>query len=263
MGVKNNIKLIFTYFLLNLKKEWQYKASFFMQIIMMIFNDLFLLIQWVIIFSLVDSFGGYGFREVLVLWAISAGGFGISHTFFAGAWNIKDLVYEGKLDVFLTQPKNLLINVCCSSTDISAIGDILYAYIVLMIIGAPWYWYLILLPVIILVGLLYVAMYVTYCSLCFYIKRGEALADSMEGAFQKASNYPPAIFSELVKIFFFTFLPVFFYSFIPAQYVFLTFNIWWVLILVGVVTLWILLAFFLFNRGVRRYNSGSLMGGRL
>ena len=42
MGVKGNLKLIFDYYKLNLKKEWKYKSSFFMQIIMMIVNDLFL-----------------------------------------------------------------------------------------------------------------------------------------------------------------------------------------------------------------------------
>ena len=34
--VVNNLKLIFSYFALNLKKEWKYKTSFFMQMIMMI-----------------------------------------------------------------------------------------------------------------------------------------------------------------------------------------------------------------------------------
>ena len=42
MGVKNNLKLIFSYYKLNMKKEWKYKPSFFMQIAMMILNDLFL-----------------------------------------------------------------------------------------------------------------------------------------------------------------------------------------------------------------------------
>ena len=46
MGVKSNLKLIFSYFKLNLKKEWKYKSSFFMQIAMMILNDLFFIIQW-------------------------------------------------------------------------------------------------------------------------------------------------------------------------------------------------------------------------
>ena len=34
--VVSNLKLIFCYFALNLRKEWKYKSSFFMQMIMMI-----------------------------------------------------------------------------------------------------------------------------------------------------------------------------------------------------------------------------------
>ena len=106
-----------------------------MQIIMMIVNDLFFIIQWFIIFNLVDNIGGYGFNETMLLWAIAAVGYGVSHALFGGAWNIKDIIYDGKLDVYLTQPKNTLLNVCCSSTEVSAIGDILYAFIVLIIIS--------------------------------------------------------------------------------------------------------------------------------
>ena len=153
MAVKNNLKLIFQHFKLNIKKEWKYKPSFFMQLIMMILNDFFFIIQWVIIFSLIDDIGGYGFNETMLLWAIAAGGFGIARTFFSGAWNIKDMVYEGRLDVYLTQPKNVLINVATSATDVSAIGDIIYSFIVLAITGAPWHWYLIMIPAIILAGL--------------------------------------------------------------------------------------------------------------
>ena len=100
MGVKNHLKLIFSYLKLNLKKEWHYKASFFMQIIMMMLNDLFFIIQWYIVFQLVDNIGGYGFNEAMLLWAMAAGGFGFCHVFFGGAWKIKDIIYDGKLDVF-------------------------------------------------------------------------------------------------------------------------------------------------------------------
>ena len=263
MAVKNNLKLIFSYFKLNLKKEWKYKSSFFMQIVMMVLNDLFFIIQWVIIFRLVDTIGGYGFKETMLLWAIAAGGYGIAHTFFAGAWNIKDIVYEGKLDVYLTQPKNVLLNVSCSSTEVSGLGDILYAFVVLAIIGAPWYWYLIMLPAIVLSGLIYVSVYVVYVSLCFYVKQGDALAKSVEGTINKAGNYPPAIYNTAVKWLFATLIPTFFYTCIPAQFFFLTPSIWWVLIAFGVTTLWIVLAFSLFKIGLKKYNSGNLMGGRL
>lgn len=263
MAVKNNLKLMFSYLKLNLKKEWKYKASFFMQIIMMILNDLFFIIQWYIIFQLVDNIGGYGFKETMLLWGIAAGGFGISHAFFGGAWNIKDIVYDGKLDVYLTQPKNVLLNVCCSTTEVSALGDIAYAFVILAIIGAPWYWYLLMIPAMIIAGLIYASVYVTYVSLCFYMKRGDAVAKSVEGTINKAGNYPMAIYNTFVKGLLFTLIPAAFYTFVPAQYFFLTPNVWWIIGSILVTALWVLLAFTSFKLGLKKYNSGNLMGGRL
>lgn len=263
MGVKNNLKLIFSYYKLNLKKEWKYKPSFFMQIIMMILNDAFFIIQWVIIFNLVDNIGGYGFNETMMLWAISAGGYGVAHAFFNGAWKIKDIVYEGKLDVYLTQPKSVLLNVACSSTEVATIGDVIYAFVVLAIIGAPWYWYLIMIPAMILAGLLFVSVYVTYISFCFYIKQGDAVAKSVEGTLNKAGQYPSGIYSTVVKGILFTAIPALFYTFVPVQYFFLTPNVWWILGFVGVTLFWVILAFVSFKLGLKKYNSGNLMGGRL
>lgn len=263
MAVRNNLKLIFSYLRLNLRKEWKYKSSFFMQIITMMLNDAFFIVQWYIIFGLVDTIGGYGFNETMLLWSISAGAFGFAHTFFNGAWNIKDIVYESKLDVFLTQPKNTLINVCCSSTSIAGIGDMLYAFIVLAIIGAPWYWYLLIVPTMILVGLMYVSVYVVYISLCFYMKQGDAVAKSFERAMLQASSYPPAIYNTVVKALLFTLIPAFFYTFIPAQYFFLTPNLWWILGTIIITAIWITIAFLSFNIGLKKYNSGNLMSGRL
>lgn len=263
MAVKNNLKLIFSYFVLNMKKEWKYKPSFFMQIIMMILNDLFFIIQWYIIFKLVDNIGGYTFKETMLLWSLTAGGYGVSHVFFGGAWDLKDIIYDGKLDVYLTQPKNTLLNVCCSSTQVSGLGDILYSFVVLIIINAPWYWYLIMIPAIIMSGLIYVSVYVTYCNLCFVIKRGDAIAKSVEGTMNKVGNYPPAIYNTTVKALVYTVIPVAFYTFVPTQYFFLTPNIWWTLIAIGATTLWIIIAFMTFKLGLKKYNSGNLIGGRL
>ncbi len=261
--VGKNLKFIFSSLALNLKKEAKYKSSFFIQIFAMVLNDALFIVQWVIIFSFIDDIAGFGFNEVMLLWAMSAGGFGVARVFFGGAWKIKDIVYEGRLDVYLTQPKNVLINVCCSSTDVSAIGDMLYAFVVLFIIGAPWYWFLLLVPVIVVIGLLYTAIYVTYVSLCFRVPSGDALGNFVDSSLLKLNQYPPQIFSFGVKLVLLTVIPAIFFTFIPAQYVFLTPNFWWILGLVAVAIVWVCLAFISFNSGLKRYNSGSLMGGRM
>lgn len=263
MGVSKNLKLIFSYLKLNFKKEWQYKTSFIMQVITMILNDLFFIIQWLIIFSLVDNIGGYGFKETMLLWGVSAGGYGFCHLFFAGAWKIKDLVYDGRLDVYFTQPKNMLINVCCSETYISGLGDMLYSFIILFIIKAPWWWFLAMIPVMCISGLIYVSMYIVYVSICFYIKGGDSLAHAVESTVTKVSNYPPAIFSNTVKIIMCTLIPVVFYCFIPVESIFLNFNFMYIIIYLLSCVAWVSLAFLTFNMGIKKYNSGSVMGGRM
>ena len=183
--------------------------------------------------------------------------------FFAGAWNLKETIYEGRLDVYLTQPKNVLLNVCCSRTEVSCIGDIVYPYVVLVIVGAPWQWYLIMIPAMIIAGLIYVAVYVSYISICFYMKGGDAVAKSVEGTINKAAQYPPSIYDFAVKALMFTLIPTFFFSFVPVEYFFLNPNIWWILGSVAVTVVWVLIAFIAFGKGLKKYNSGSLMGGRL
>lgn len=261
--VAKNLVLIFKYLKLNLRKEAQYKTSFVMQILMMILNDAFFILEWVIIFSVTESIGGYGFREVLLLWALSAGSYGVAHLFFQGAFNIGEFVYEGKLDVYLSQPKNVLINVSCSSTSVSAIGDIAYTFIALAIAGAPWWWFLAVIPTIIIGGIIYASVIVCFQSLCFYMKRGTAISDMINNSITLFSNYPPVIFNMVAKLFLYTIIPCGFIVFVPASYIFLGFNIWWILGMIGFAVLVTTLAFVLFKIGLKRYSSGSLMGGRL
>ena len=263
MAVKNNFKLIFSYLKLNLKKEAQYKTSFFLKIVMMILNDAFFILQWIVVFSIVDNIGGYGFNEVMLLWALSAGSYGVAHLFFENAFNIGEFIYNGKLDVYLTQPKNLLINVACSACSVSAIGDILYAFIILIIIGAAWWWYLALIPVIIVGALIYVSIIVIFESVCFYVKNGSAVADMINSATTMFGNYPPVIFSGIAKFLLYTIIPAGFMVFVPAEYIFLGFNPWAILILIAVTILLIILAFLSFKLGLKRYSSGNLMSGRL
>ena len=261
--VVNNLKLIFSYFKLNFMKAYQYKVSFFMQIIMMILNDAFFIIQWLIIFSFVDSVGGYGFSEVMILWGLSAGTFGISRLFFNNAFHISDIVHEGKLDVYMTQPKNLLMNVICSSSDISCMGDIAYTYIAFAIAGAPWWFYIASVPFIIMGGLIMVAVSVVAHSLCFYIKNASAVSDVVNRLMMAFINYPPVIFSFALRVFMYAILPIAYITFVPLEAMLISFSPLWLLAMLGVTILWVVLAFIVFYSGVKRYSSSNLMTARM
>lgn len=261
--VVKNLALIFKYLKINIQKEYQYKASFYTQIVMMILNNAFFILQWVIIFNVTESIGNYGFEEVMLLWALSAGSYGIAHLFFAGAFDMGELVYEGKLDVYLTQPKNVLINLICSKTSISAIGDIIYTFIALAIAGAPWWWYLAIVPIMIIGAIIYTAVVICFQTLSFYIKKGTSVADTINSATVMFANYPPVIFNLGVKVLLFTIIPCGFMVFVPAEHILLNVDVLWIVAYIGFATITTVLAFVLFKLGLRKYNSGNLMGGRL
>ena len=74
-------------------------------ILFMILNNASFILQWIILFSIKDEIGGYTIKEVLLLWGLAASVFGISHIVFYKAFEMPDLIINGKLDSFLVQPK--------------------------------------------------------------------------------------------------------------------------------------------------------------
>jgi len=261
--VVKNLKLIGKYCKLNFQKEFQYKSAFFTKVLMMILNNAFFILQWVIIFGVIEDIGGYGFQEVMLLWGLSAGAYGVAHVFFENAFNIGNLVYEGRLDVYLTQPKNVLINLICSETSVSAWGDIIYTFIALALAGASWWWYLAIIPVSIVGGIIYTAVIICFQSISFYVKRGSSVADMINSSITLFADYPPVIFNSFIKILQYTIIPCGFMVFIPAEFIFLGFDIWCILTILLFAIFTVSLAFAIFHKGLKKYNSGSLMGGRL
>ena len=119
----------------SIMREMLNKVTFITNVLFMILNNATFILEWIILFSLKDNIGGYTIKEVLLLWGFAAGTYGICHVFFGQAPHLADLIMNGELDTFMVQPKDVLLSAITSKCDISAIGDILYAYIILLIYG--------------------------------------------------------------------------------------------------------------------------------
>ena len=86
---------------------------------------------------------------------------------------------------------------------------------------------------------------------------------AVDGTMLKAANYPPKIYNTIIKAILFSIIPALFYVFVPVEYLMLSPSVWWILGYIAFVALWVGIAFLSFKIGLKRYNSGSLMGGRL
>lgn len=146
-AVNLHLRLIWDYFRTNLASAMEYRVSFLTQAVGMAINDVFFLFFWWMVFQQSGNLGGYGFRDVMSIWALSASTFGLLHIVFGNVRRLNAIVQSGELDIFLLQPRDPFIHVHTARMNFSAWGDFVYAFILFFAISGwnPGRWLLFLI----------------------------------------------------------------------------------------------------------------------
>lgn len=262
MEAKKELRLMWLSVRYNIMREMVNRTSFLMNVIFMALNNATFIIQWLILFQLKEDIGGYQMSDVLILWALAASTFGFSHVFLCGAFRLPRLILHGKLDAFLVQPKSVLLSICRSEISTSAIGDLLYGYLIIFIFHFNIRKIFLYTFFTITGGVILAAFAVIAGSLSFFIVRGDILADNLIGGAINFSTYPEGIFKGVVRVLLYTLIPVGIVSYLPVLALREVSLIIPFISLLAAVLL-TLLAFWIFSNGLKRYSSSNLMSARI
>jgi ABC-2 type transport system permease protein len=254
------MRFIGAYAAANLQAAMEYRVSFGVQVLTMVANDSLWLFFWLSYFQQFPVANGWQTTDIVVIWAVAACGYGISTGFFGNAIKLAALIMNGGLDAYLGMPRNVLLHVCISASDPTAWGDIIFALgsFLLFLRPDPVHFALFLLLTM-ASALIFTSFFVIICSLSFFLGNTEGLAQQLAGALITFSTYPMNIFNGAVRVLLFTIIPAGFISFVPLQ---LLQKFSWPLLaaMLGFTTLIVLVAFGVFQLGLRRYESGNLLG---
>lgn len=261
-AVKNQMKVSLLSIKYALQREMLNKVTFISNIIFMILNNSCFIIQWLLLYSIRNEVGGYTFKKILIMWALAAGTYGIAHFFFKDVFDLSETINTGKLDAYLIQPKNVLISCITSSVEVSALGDLLYSYIMLLFFGFSLKNFLFLTFFNITGGLILVSIAIIVGSLSFWFGRVETLANTLNSQTTNLATYPEGIYKGLVKIIFYTIVPIGFINFIPINII-SSFNLIELIIIITACIAFISIAFIVFYKGLKRYCSSNLMNVRM
>ena len=257
-AVKNQLKITLKTIKYGLMREMLNKTSFFMNIIFMILNNASFIIQWLVIYTLKEDVGGYTFNQILLLWAIAASTYGFSHFIFKKSYSLSDIITNGKLDSFLVQPKNVLLSVITTDIEVSAIGDILYGYIVLILSGLTITKLLLFTFFSITGAIIITDIAVILGSLSFWFGKSDMIADTGNSLMTNFSTYPDGIFKGVSKILLLTIIPVGLTSYFPV-WIMTDFNLSLTFIIIFVTFFLTVFTFFVFYRGLKKYSSSNLI----
>lgn len=257
--IGGNLGMLKEYFKLNLSAAMEYRTSFMIQTFGMFLNNLSFAFFWWLLFERFESIGGYGFTDVMLLWAFCSSGFGICFILFGNTMRMVDMIIKGEVDAYLLQPKNVLLNMIGSRTSISAWGDLAYGLILFHIVeGFSIQGSLMFVYFSFTAALLFCSVLVTANSFAFRFGNINSLTGLAFEFMITTSIYPADIFQGVIRFMLYTVLPAGFVSMVPVRLV-QVFEWKWFLVLTGVTLIWVVLAFFSFFRGLKRYESGNLM----
>ena len=257
-AAKNQFRVTLKTIKYGLMREMLNKTSFIMNVLFMILNNASFIIQWIILYSLKEDVGGYAFNQVLLLWAIAASTYGFSHFIFKKAYTLSDTITNGKLDSFLVQPKNVLISAITTDIEVSALGDILYGFIVLFISGITITKFLLFTLFTITGAIIITDVAIILGSLSFWFGRSDMIADTGNNLMTSFATYPDGIFKGLAKILLLTIIPIGLTAYFPV-WIMTKFDIKLTLIIIALTLAITALTFAIFYRGLRRYSSSNLM----
>jgi ABC-2 type transport system permease protein len=252
------------YFRFNLTANMAYSTSFLIQVVGMALNNGAFIVFWLFLFERIGGdIAGYGFQEVMFLWSLAASGFGLSVIVFGNTHQLSRIIYTGELDVYLLQPKPVLPNLLLSRMMVSGWGDIIYG-IVLFVATQPmslggWLLYLFFTA---LMALVVTAVRVLYHCLTFYLGNAEGFAQLAGELVISFMLYPGSIFRGPTSWILHSLIPAALVAYIPAR-IFAEFRLDTLLIVIGADTLIVALAVIAFRLGLRKYESGNLIGSRM
>ena len=263
MEVKKSLKLMLYYIRFNLSSVMEYRISFLIQSFGMALNNASFIFFWWILFNNISNIGGYGFKDVMMLWAISSSAFGICFVIFGNVTSLTRMILNGELDTYLLQPKDALVNILCSKTNVSAWGDTLYGIILFFFLrGFDLKGLLLFLLFCITGALLFASVIVTINALSFYTGSAEGIAQLTIEFLISFSIYPEGIFKGGLKYVLYSLIPAGFIVYVPAR-VLESFSVIGFLQVLGAAVIWIVTAYMAFYKGMKKYESGNLITNKL
>lgn len=117
----------------DLKRALEYQLDFFIQLIATVIMQAAGLFTIWGIFRQVQSIHGWGYWEIVLVYALMYFAIGFGEVFFEGPWEINGLYLSGKMDYLLTRPLPVIFQLFASKIGLNGIGNMITAFIVLLL----------------------------------------------------------------------------------------------------------------------------------
>jgi len=251
------IKFLFAIWKTNLLSIMEFRVPFLTQVIGMILNDFIYFAIWIIFFKTFNEVRGWGIDDMYITYGVLASAFGLVALLFGNAFNLSEIINQGRLDYYLSLPRPVLLHAVASRTIASGMGDLSYGFLSFAISGQfSWDGLLRFTLATILAAVVFASFLILINSLAFWMGMISNLTGLALNAMITFGIYPITLFDNYAKLILFTLIPAALIGAVPAEFI-RDFS-WQSLaeLLAGAI-IFLLIAVSVFRLGLKRYESGS------
>ncbi len=246
----------------SIKSSVSKRGAFLLEVSFIIANNLLFFALWWIFFQRFEEIASWKLPQMTALIAISSGAFGLTQVFFGGVKQISYLILSGDLDAFMVQPQNILLHIIGSKSFAKGWGHIATALLLTFFGGfTTLYTFPLALLCMVLGSLLFTSLAIIAYSLPFWFGPIEDVIKKYYESILLFSFYPTHLYHGFLKIIMFSVIPAGIIGTIPVELL-QNFSFLNLLLLLGSTSIFVGLAYLLFNLGLKKYESGNQFGVR-
>jgi len=187
------------------RSQLAYPLSFALQCVGQAVAQTADLVTILVLFGHVSAIGGFGVGEALVIYGIAGVSFGLADMIVGQLDSLPAYIRTGRLDALLLRPLGALGQICASEVTLRRLGRSATAFVALAyalsIVDVSWTPARIALLVLAPVAgtVILSSIWVTACSVCFWLIEGRELANTVTYGSSMFTAYPLGIFSSWLR----------------------------------------------------------------
>ncbi len=262
-AVAKYARLTWLIFRANLASALSFPFSFILYFfgIMIYFGGQFFL--WIVFFNQFPMVGGWTSKDMILVYSLYTFSLAVLDVFAGGVSDLAKIINVGDLDYYLTLPKPVLWHVSVSKADVASAGTLVLS-VGFYLFSGPFditRTLLFLLASGFSIVLLF-NFFVLAQSVAFFIGGFEQGASALRHLIATVSPYPFGVFAGPFKYLLMTFVPSFFIVTLPARLVD-GFSVETLLNLIAACVVSSFIAYVVFTKGLKRYESGNLVSVKM
>lgn len=211
-------------FLMELKSQMQYRASFFLTVLGQFLTSFSTFFGIRFLFDRIGGLDTFTYGQVLLCFAVVMMSFSLGEMAGGGLAVFPDLLREGELDRVLVRPRNILLQIIVPNMDLSRIGLFVQAAIVLGIAipasGVLWTWnhVLVLILMVLCGGVVFFCLFLLSATIAFFTVQSLDFLDIFTYGMRDFGRYPLSVYGDVVLKFLTFVIPLALIQYYPVLY---------------------------------------------